>query len=124
MGFLGTIVVLDVKVDVEAEQSDQRLEIPCEESKATVAGWSYLSKYIISGHEDGTIRQWDPKVCACFPSLVQQHRSSNNTANRVKLPRNPSTPSRATKTVCKLQTSKCHPTAPTSLPPPKTKPPK
>jgi translation initiation factor 3 subunit I len=67
MGFLGTIVVLDVKVDVEAEQSDQRLEIPCEESKATVAGWSYLSKYIISGHEDGTIRQWDPKVRVSTP---------------------------------------------------------
>ncbi len=67
MGFLGTIVVLDVKVDVEAEQSDQRLEIPCEESKATVAGWSCLSKYIISGHEDGTIRQWDPKVRVSTP---------------------------------------------------------
>ena len=63
MGFLGTIVVLDVKVDVEAEQSDERsLVITCDESKATVAGWSYLSMYIIAGHEDGTVSQYDAKV--------------------------------------------------------------
>ena len=63
MGFLGTIAVLDIKVDVDAEQSDERsLVITCDESKATVAGWSYLSKYIIAGHEDGSISQYDAKV--------------------------------------------------------------
>lgn len=62
MGFLGTIVVLDIKVDVEAEQSDEKaMVITCEESKATVAGWSYLSKYIIAGHEDGSVSQYDAK---------------------------------------------------------------
>ena len=64
MGFLGTIVVLDVKVDVNAEQSDERsLVITCDESKATVAAWSYLSRFIIAGHEDGTVSQYDAKVC-------------------------------------------------------------
>ena len=63
MGFLGTIVVLDINLDVNAEQSDERaLTITCEESKATVAGWSYMSKYIIAGHEDGTVSQYDAKV--------------------------------------------------------------
>jgi translation initiation factor 3 subunit I len=63
MGFLGTIVVLAIKLDVEAEQSDERvLTISCEESKATVAGWSYMSKYIIAGHEDGSVSQYDGKV--------------------------------------------------------------
>lgn len=67
MGFLGTIVVLDIKVDVNAEQSDERaLTIRCDESKATVAGWSYLSKYIIAGHEDGSVSQYDSKVWMCF----------------------------------------------------------
>lgn len=62
MGFLGTIVVLDIKVDVEAEQSDEKsLVITCEESKATVAGWSYMSKYIIAGHLDGSVSQYDSK---------------------------------------------------------------
>ncbi|PVH76250.1 putative eukaryotic translation initiation factor 3 subunit I [Cadophora sp. DSE1049] len=62
MGFLGTIVVLDIKIDVEAEQSDEKaMVITCEESKATVAGWSYLSKYIIAGHEDGSVSQYDAK---------------------------------------------------------------
>jgi translation initiation factor 3 subunit I len=60
MGHLGTIVVLEIKVDVEAEQSDEKLlTIVCDESKATVAGWSYLSKYIIAGHEDGSVSQYD-----------------------------------------------------------------
>lgn len=63
MGFLGTIVVLDINRDPEGEQSDERaLVITCEESKATVAGWSYLSKYIIAGHDDGTVSQYDAKT--------------------------------------------------------------
>jgi translation initiation factor 3 subunit I len=63
MGFLGTIEVMDINLDPEAEQSDEKvLTITCEESKATVAGWSYLSKYIIAGHEDGTVSQYDAKV--------------------------------------------------------------
>lgn len=63
MGFLGTIVVFDIVVDVNAEQTDERsLTITCEDSKATVAGWSYLSKYIIAGHEDGSVSQYDAKV--------------------------------------------------------------
>lgn len=63
MGFLGTIVVLDINLDVEAQQSNEKtLTIRCEESKATVAGWSFMSKYIIAGHEDGSISQYDAKV--------------------------------------------------------------
>lgn len=63
MGFLGTIVVFDINLDVDAEQSDERvLTITCEDAKATVAGWSWLSQYIIAGHEDGTVSQYDAKV--------------------------------------------------------------
>ena len=63
MGHLGTIVVLDIVVDVDAEQSDEKaMTIVCDESKATVAGWSYLSKYIIAGHEDGSVSQYDAKT--------------------------------------------------------------
>jgi translation initiation factor 3 subunit I len=63
MGHLGTIVVLDINVDVNAEQTDEKaLTIVCDESKATVAGWSYLNKYIIAGHEDGSISQYDGKT--------------------------------------------------------------
>ena len=63
MGFLGTIVVLNINLDVNAEQSSEKvLTITCDESKATVAGWSYLSKYIIAGHENGSVSQYDSKV--------------------------------------------------------------
>ena len=71
MGYLGTIVVIDIKVDVDAEQTNERaMTITCEESKATVAGWSYLAKYIIAGHEDGTVSQYDAKV-GLLPLWVQ-----------------------------------------------------
>jgi len=63
MGYLGTIVVFDVVVDVDAEQANERsMTITCDESKATVAGWSFLSKYIIAGHEDGSVSQYDGKT--------------------------------------------------------------
>lgn len=63
MGFLGMIIVFDIIIDVDAEQSSERsLVITPDESKATVAGWSYLSKYIIAGHEDGSVSQYDAKV--------------------------------------------------------------
>ena len=69
MGFLGTIAVLDIKLDVNAEQTDERsLTITCDESKATVAGWGYLSKYIIAGHEDGSVSQYDAKVVLVAPT--------------------------------------------------------
>ncbi|TVY30566.1 Eukaryotic translation initiation factor 3 subunit I [Lachnellula hyalina] len=63
MGFLGTIVVLDINLDVNAEQSSEKsLVITCEESKATVAGWSCLNKYIIAGHEDGSVSKYNAKT--------------------------------------------------------------
>ncbi|KAL8333426.1 hypothetical protein RB593_003234 [Gaeumannomyces tritici] len=50
-------------VDVDAEQDPETaMTIVCEESKATVAGWSYMSKYIIAGHEDGSVSQYDGKT--------------------------------------------------------------
>lgn len=68
MGFLGTIVVYDIRYgdDLTDQTNEHSLRITCEESKATVAGWSYLDKYIISGHEDGTVTQWDAKVRSIF----------------------------------------------------------
>ena len=62
-GHLSTICVYEINPDPEAQQSDEHLlRIVCDESKATVAGWSYLSKYIIAGHEDGSVSQYDAKV--------------------------------------------------------------
>ena len=63
-GQLSTIVVYEINPDPEAEQtSEHSLRIVCDElPKVTVAGFSCLSKYIISGHEDGSVSQWDAKV--------------------------------------------------------------
>lgn len=63
MGFLGTIVVYGIRYgdDLKDQTDEQDLKITCEESKATVAGWSYLDKYIIACHEDGSVSQYDSK---------------------------------------------------------------
>lgn len=64
MGFLGTIVIYDIQYgeDLGDQAEDHILRIECERSKATVAAWSYVDKYIIAGHEDGTVSQYDAKV--------------------------------------------------------------
>jgi translation initiation factor 3 subunit I len=69
VGHLSTIVVYDIDPDPEAEQSDeQSLRIVCDDSKATVAGFSFDGRYIVSGHEDGTVNQYDAKVKPYLPS--------------------------------------------------------
>jgi len=67
MGFLGTIAVLDINYgdNLNEQASEPSLTITCEDSKATVAQWSYLAKYILAGHEDGSVSQYDPKVRFC-----------------------------------------------------------
>ncbi|KAF1811860.1 eukaryotic translation initiation factor-like protein 3 subunit [Eremomyces bilateralis CBS 781.70] len=63
VGHVSSIVVYDIKQDVEAEQSSEHaLRIVVDESKATVAGFSYGAKYIIAGHEDGSVSQFDAKT--------------------------------------------------------------
>lgn len=67
MGFLGTIAVLDINYgdgqgNFEPQAEEPSLRITCTESKATVAGWGYMAKHIIAGHEDGSVSQYDAKV--------------------------------------------------------------
>ena len=46
-------------------ESDEPIaNMPTQESKATVAGWSFLDRYIIAGHENGMVSQWDWEVCS------------------------------------------------------------
>ena len=70
MGYLSNIVVYDINPDPEARQTDERaLTIICDASKATVAGFSYLTKYIIAGHEDGSISQYDAETGAMLDNV-------------------------------------------------------
>lgn len=63
MGHLGTVVVFSVNLDSEAAEADEPLfRITMRKSKATVAAWSYLNKFIITGHEDGSVGQYDGRV--------------------------------------------------------------
>ncbi|KIY02597.1 eukaryotic translation initiation factor 3 subunit I [Fonsecaea multimorphosa CBS 102226] len=81
MGYLGTIVVYDIRYgdDLTDQTDEYSLRITCEESKATVAGWSYLDKFIISGHEDGSVSQWDSKTGELL--LTQEAHEYDTTIN-------------------------------------------
>ncbi|CAI2176006.1 13449_t:CDS:2 [Funneliformis geosporum] len=63
MGFPGTVAIYSIENDVDAKQSDEPITtiIP-EGSKAMVSDWGYLNKYIITGHENGAISQYDWKT--------------------------------------------------------------
>ena len=43
-------------------EQDEPFVINPEPTKAVVAAWGYLNKYIIIGHKDGMISQYDWKV--------------------------------------------------------------
>ncbi|KAH8548323.1 WD40-repeat-containing domain protein [Umbelopsis sp. PMI_123] len=63
MGYPGTVTVIKINTDLEAEQSDEPVvTIVNDGPKAVVAGWTYLNKFIICGHVDGSISQWDWKA--------------------------------------------------------------
>lgn len=119
MGFLGTIVVLDINKDVDGPQKDEKaLTITCEDSKATVAGWSYMSKYIIAGHEDGSVSQYDATVRR---NADAEKERAMLTKNR---PESSLTTSWFTRRASKSQISSGPQTAPTALPLPRTAPPR
>ncbi|KAI9226917.1 MAG: WD40-repeat-containing domain protein [Piptocephalis tieghemiana] len=65
MGYPGTIIVMRVDQDTDVPNSQTTeftSEITPEGSKATVAGWTYLNKHIVTGHEDGTVSLYDWKT--------------------------------------------------------------
>ncbi|CAJ0859200.1 21062_t:CDS:2 [Entrophospora sp. SA101] len=63
MGYSGSIVILPIVNDVEAKQSDEPIKIINPEgSKAMAATWGYLNRYIITGHENGAVSQYDWKT--------------------------------------------------------------
>ncbi|KTW28717.1 uncharacterized protein T551_02567 [Pneumocystis jirovecii RU7] len=63
MGHIGSLVVFPIINDVNAEQTNTPIyTILTQDSKATVAGWSYLSNFIIVGHENGSISCYNAKT--------------------------------------------------------------
>ncbi|OBZ82385.1 Eukaryotic translation initiation factor 3 subunit I [Choanephora cucurbitarum] len=64
MGYSGTVTVYPVNNDINGTQSDTPIATIINKGgkKAVVAGWTCLDKYIITGHEDGTVCQWNWKT--------------------------------------------------------------
>lgn len=46
----------------DIESNEPLAQIVNDGAKAVVASWGYLNKYIVSGHVDGSICQWNWKV--------------------------------------------------------------
>lgn len=59
MGYPGAIVIVEIKPLGEEQNPEPITIMQPKDSKALVGGWGPLDKFIIAGHEDGTISQWD-----------------------------------------------------------------
>lgn len=63
MGHPGMMYIFPVNRSLtEPQSSDPIMTIETIDSKVTVCGWSYLDKYIIAGHENGSISQYDAET--------------------------------------------------------------
>ncbi|CAG8489115.1 9359_t:CDS:2 [Paraglomus occultum] len=62
MGYQGAVAILKIDSVLEAGEQDEPFVISPEPTKAMVAAWGYLNKYIIIGHKDGMISQYDWKT--------------------------------------------------------------
>lgn len=63
MGHAGTIRIFEINRDDLKDQPDTpEIIITPTGSKATVAAWTYLDKYIVTGHESGKVALFDPKT--------------------------------------------------------------
>ncbi|KAH8926795.1 WD40 repeat-like protein [Atractiella rhizophila] len=63
MGFPATLRIFRVNyedLENQADEPEVYIEIDNDDPKPSVAIWSYLDKYIITGHEHGRIALWDP----------------------------------------------------------------
>lgn len=85
MGHKGTISVFDINQDDNSLNQQNKepslvIETPEGGSKATVAGWTGDSKYIISGHDDGHVSKYD-STTGELVSTVQAHGIHNEEKN-------------------------------------------
>jgi len=72
MGHKGDISIYDVNLNDYTNQKEEPiLIIPTKEGfeRVTVAGFSYLGKYIIAGHQDGVVSKYDAKTGEFITSI-------------------------------------------------------
>lgn len=63
MGFESTLQIFRIDPEAGTSQSKQPEKIITPPgSKAAVVAWSYLDKYLVTGHESGKVALFDPKT--------------------------------------------------------------
>ncbi|KAK9472079.1 WD40-repeat-containing domain protein [Dipodascopsis tothii] len=77
MGLPGRFSILPVVIDAEATQAEEPIlsvELGADDAKFNVGGWSYLSKFIILGHSDGLVSQYDAKTGELLKTAVAHEK--------------------------------------------------
>lgn len=59
MGFKGTVRVFEINKTGAPQPETPLFTITNNGSKPTVAAWTALDQYIVTGHENGTLNLWD-----------------------------------------------------------------
>lgn len=62
MGYKGAVRVFDVNREDGPQPDEPVVKFQTPGPKVTVATWSYIDKYIVAGHEDGTVALYNPKT--------------------------------------------------------------
>lgn len=77
MGHEGTIRVYEVsrEGDGKTQADEPALTITCSRSKAWLAGFCSLDRYIVSCHEDGSVCQWDAKSGELYNRISDMHEA-------------------------------------------------
>lgn len=78
MGLSCEMSVIDVRnADESFSDSSPIIRMPVKESKITSAIWGPLDRTIITGHDDGSITQWDTRNGRIINS-IKEHRNAIN----------------------------------------------
>lgn len=77
MGYEGTIRVYEVsrEGDGKTQADEPTLTITTSRSKAWLAGFCSLDRYIVSCHEDGSVCQWDAKSGELYNRIADMHEA-------------------------------------------------
>lgn len=77
MGQQCEIHIVDAK-DMESSNCEPIMRITVPDAKVTSALWGPLDQYIITGHENGEITQWDLKAGKVITSVKEHSQSIND----------------------------------------------
>ena len=81
MGHDCKVQIFDIRDSSQIENNEPMMSIPITKAKVSAAIWGPLDEYIVTGHENGDLCQWDVKT----GNIIKAVRNHNKQINDVQL---------------------------------------